>query len=466
MRNLTRQELIEVARSSRLELARRHYADYCRLVHHGSWVEYPVHKLICTKLEEVLAGRCRRLIISMPPRHGKSQTVSETFPSYFLLRNPDKKVIVTSKDDELATRFGLYNRRKVEEFGAALFGITLAGDQKSKTLWNLDGHEGGMLSAPIMGGITGNGAHLLIIDDPIKNRQEADSATMRQKVIDEYRNTLLTRLERDAAVIVIMTRWHEDDLAGRILSEESGWEVLSIPCVAESENDPLGREPGDTLCPELGFDSAWAEERKTAVGTRVWEALYQQHPSPESGGIFKREWFRRYEHLPESEFQWTQSWDLSFKDSDKSDYVAGGVWAKQGANHYLAAIVKERLDFTGTERKIQVISEAYPQALRKLIEDKANGPAIINSLRSKLPGIIPITPKDSKQGRAYAVSPMIEAGNVYVPLGKAGDDFIDECVAFPFGAHDDQVDQMTQYLAQFIVNRAPARAGRLEVRFR
>ena len=116
----------------------------------------------------------------MPPRHGKSQTVSETFPSYFLLRNPDKKVIVTSKDDELATRFGLYNRRKVEEFGATLFGITLAGDQKSKALWNLDGHEGGMLSAPIMGGITGNGAHLLIIDDPVKNRQEADSATMSQ----------------------------------------------------------------------------------------------------------------------------------------------------------------------------------------------------------------------------------------------------------------------------------------------
>lgn len=455
---LTEQQRQLIAVEARKELARRNYVDYCEYVHRGRWRPYAAHKLICKKLEQVIRGECKRLIILAPPQHGKSQTVTETFPSYFKLKFPDKKVILTSRDDVLAGRFGLYNRRIIEEFGHELFGVRLRRGSSSSTNWSLEGHTGYVLSSPIMGGITGSGADLLIIDDPVKNRQEADSVVMREKIWQEWQNTLLTRLASDGAVIVIMTPWHEDDLAGRLI-RQGGCDVLRLPAECESENDPLGREIGDPLCPELGKDKQWAEQTKIEVGSRAWTALYQLRPAPISGGIFQREWIKRYDKLPDRLDEWTQSWDMAFKSNDNSDFVAGGVWARRGADHYLVLPIKERLDFMGSIRKIQFVTQMYPQAVAKLIEDKANGPAIISSLRQKISGIIPITPHDSKEGRARAVTPFFEAGNVYVPLGKAGDDYIEELVTFPNGAHDDQVDQTSQYLSRYIGKKQTPHVG-------
>ncbi len=453
---LTAQQKRQIAVEARKELARRSYVDYCEYVHHGRWKPYGVHKLICATLERVISGECKRLIISMPPRHGKSQTVTETFPSYYISKFPDRKVILTSRSDTLATRFGLYNRRKIAEFGEELFGVKLQRGSSSSTNWEIAGYGGYVLSAPIMGGITGSGAHLLIIDDPIKNRKEANSLTLREDIWREWQDTLLPRLEGDGAVIVIMTRWHDDDLAGRLI-REGGWEVLRLPAECDSKDDPLGREIGAPLCPELGKGAEWIEKTKVEVGTRTWNALYQERPTPASGGIFKREWFKRYETLPDNINEWTQSWDLAFKDTETSDFVAGGVWARRGSDHYLVLPIKQRLDFIGSIRKIRFVTQQYPQATAKLIEDKANGPAVITSLRQSIGGIIAVTPRDSKVGRAQAVSPLIEAGDVYVPLGKAGDDFIEELVAFPYGANDDQVDQATQYLSRHInQNQAPS----------
>lgn len=444
------------------ELARRHYVNYCEYAHNGQWKAFRVHNFLCDELEKVISGETRRLIISMPPRHGKSNTISETLPSYFLMKNPGSKVIVTSKDEELATRFGLYNRRKVEEYGKALFGVEPVKGMSSKTNWRLS-NDSEALFAPIMGGITGSGADLMIIDDPVKNEEQAQSELQRNKLWDEWTATLRTRIEGKGSVIVIMTRWHEDDLAGRLI-KQGGWKVLSIPCEAE-DNDPLGREPGEMLCPELGYDKAWAEQTKLEVGLRVWESLYQQHPTVMEGGIFKAEWFKRYSKLPTREDrhgkreydvdEWTQSWDLAFKDGKNSDYVAGGVWARRGADHYLVAIIHERLDFTATVAKIKAISKSYPLAVRKLVEDKANGSAVISMLRSKLPGIIPVTPTRSKEIRAQAVTPFFEAGNIYIPEGLAGDKYIAELCAFPNGKHDDQVDQTSQYLARHTRKRTP-----------
>ena len=458
MQNLTRQQWQQIAIEARKELARRSYVDYCEYVHYGKWKPYAVHRLICDKLEAVMRGEIKRLIISMPPRHGKSQTVSETFPSYYISKFPDRKIILTSRDDTLAGRFGLYNRRHVEYFGRDLFGLELQRGSSSATNWSIMGHSGYVLSAPIMGGITGSGAHLLIIDDPVKNRQEADSALMREKIWQEWQDKLLTRLEENAAVILIMTRWHEDDLAGRLI-KQGGWDVLCLPAECESANDPLGRTVGEPLCPQLGKDRVWIEQTKQEVGSRTWNSEFQGRPSPASGNIFKRSWFKRYDKLPDRIDEWTQSWDLSFKDSKNSDFVAGGVWAKNGANHYLVAIIKERLDFTATIAKIQRISASYPQAVRKLIEDKANGPAVISSLSQKLSGIIPVTPHDSKEGRAQAVTPLFEAGNIFIPFGTAGDDYIEELVSFPNGANDDQVDQTTQYLGRHLKSKSTPRIG-------
>ena len=453
---LTEEQRQALAQRAREELARRHYVDWVELTHRGQWKPFAVHRLICDKLEAVMRGECPRLIISMPPRHGKSNTISETLPSYFLAKHPNKKVIVTSKDEELATRFGMLNRRKVEEFGA-VFGVSVLRGASSKTNW-MTSNGGQALFAPIMGGITGSGADLMIIDDPVKNEEQAQSELQRNKLWEEWTATLRTRIEGSGAVIVIMTRWHEDDLAGRLI-KGGGWEVLSIPCQAE-DNDPLGRKPGEMLCPELGYNEEWAERTKKEVGGRVWEALYQQHPTQQQGGIFKREWVKRYSSLPsklndEGERvidvdEWCQSWDLTFKGEKNSDYVAGGVWARRGSEHYLVAIIHERLDFTQTIAKIKAISAAYPQAVRKLIEDKANGSAVMSMLRTQLPGIIPVLPTKSKEARANAVTPFFEAGNIYVPEGFAGDMYINELCAFPNGKHDDQVDQTSQYLSRHI----------------
>jgi predicted phage terminase large subunit-like protein len=449
---LLKTEAEYIAHQARLELARRSFRDYCILVHRGQWKPYAVHEKICAKLEDVESGKCKRLIMQIPPRHGKSRTVSETFPSYYISKHPDRKIILTSKDDLLATRFGLLNRRKVEEYGRDLFGVGIRLGSAAKTIWQLNKpHTGEVLSVPIMGGVTGSGANLMIIDDPVKNREEADSQTMRDKLWDEWQNTLRTRLEKDAAVIVIMTRWHEDDLAGRLLAQ-GGWELLSIPCIAE-DNDPLGRAIGEPLCPELGFGVEWARQTEKDVGSRTWNALYQQRPAPQEGGMFKRNWFKRYDKLPDKIDEWTQSWDLAFKDNKDNDFVAGGVWARSGANHYLVAIIHERLDFVATCRKIELISRAYPQAVRKLVEEKANGAAIISQLRNRISGLIAINPKESKEARASAATPFFEAGNVYIPMGVAGDRYIEELVSFPNGKNDDQVDQTSQYLARFIVQR-------------
>lgn len=437
------------------EKARRNYLDYCYYVHHGVWKPFSMHKLICAKLEDIFWGRSKRVIFQMPPRHGKSMTVTETFPSYYMEKwasmGVKKNVIQVSYSGDLAEDFGAKNRDKVEEFGKELFGIGLDPRQKTKAKWSLE-NGATMVSVGIGGPITGKGANLLIIDDPIKNHEEAESETYREKVWNEWRATLRTRLTSDAAVIVIQTRWHEDDLAGRLI-KTGKWEVVSLPAICDSEDDLLGRKIGEPLCPELGFDAKWAEETKHDVGSRAWEALYQQRPTAAEGNIFKRQWFRFYRQsdLPTSFDEITQSWDMSFKDTEKSDYVACGVWGRKGANHYLLYALKERLDFVATIQKFIQVSKMFPQATLKLVEEKANGAAVISMLRKKIPGIVAVNPTESKEARAYAVTPLFEAGNVFIPEDAAWkDEYIEELVSFPNGKHDDQVDQTTQYLRRHI----------------
>ena len=184
--------------------------------------------------------------------------------------------------------------------------------------------------------ITGYGADLLIVDDPIKNRAEAESATYRDKLWDEYQSTVSTRLHAGGAVIIILTRWHEDDLAARLLNPEYGkvedWDIISLPAICEDPaTDPLGRELGEALWPAGGYDEAWAAQQKETVGTYAWSSLYMQTPTPSSGGMFKREWWKRWAALPSGLHDFIQSWDCTFKDKDGSDFVVGQVWARKGA---------------------------------------------------------------------------------------------------------------------------------------
>ena len=263
-----------------------------------------------------------------------------------------------------------------------------------------------MISVGIGGSITGYGADLLIVDDPIKNRAEAESLTYRDKLWDEYQSTVSTRLHAGGAVIIILTRWHEDDLAARLLNPEYGkvedWKIISLPAICEDpESDPVGRKQGEALWPAGGYDEAWAAQQKETVGTYAWSSLYMQTPTPSSGGMFKREWWKRWTVLPSGLFDYIQSWDCTFKDKDGSDYVVGQVWARKGADRYLLDQVRGRMTFTETLNAMRDLSAKWPQTTRKLVEDKANGTAVIDVLRKEIHGIIPVEPFGSCRGRQY-----------------------------------------------------------------
>lgn len=434
-------------------LAKIDFAFYNTFCTDGLWKETKHLQYTCKKLEQLEQGEIDRLIVTMPPRHGKSMTISESFPSWFIGKNPSRRVIQVSYGDSLAKKFGRRNRDKIKEYGKAVFNVDLAEDSRSITDWNIKDQRGGMISVGIGGGITGEGADLLIIDDPIKNRLEANSETYRERIWDEYRNTLMTRLHPGGRVIVIVTRWHEDDLVGRIMDLEPGrWELINLPCICEDKDDALEREIGETLWPESGFDETWAESKKIEVGSQVWASLYQQRPSPQEGSMINRAWWKFYDRINMKKYKYLiQSWDCTFKEGDDNDYVVGQVWGVNGVDKYLIDQTRVKMGIVKTMDAIKQMYDKYPTTRAIYIEDKANGPAVVEMMSKKIPGLIAVEPHGGKVVRAQAVSPTIEAGNVCLPNPSIApwiNDFIEECAAFPNGKHDDQVDAMTQALNQ------------------
>lgn len=315
----------------------------------------------------------------------------------------------------------------------------------------------------------GNGVlvhNCLIIDDPVKGRAEADSETYREQAWDWWTNVARTRLAPGAQVVMILTRWHEDDLAGRMIAN-GGWKVVNVPALCESDDDPLGRVHGEFLTSARGRTAREWEEIRHDVGERVWTALYQGRPAPSEGAMLRRAWWRFYD-LPMATAQQDgsmrvhgvdtviQSWDMTFKDTKGSDYVVGQVWARRGAEVFLLDQVRDRLDFPATCRAVEAMSARWPQATLKLIEDKANGPAVIAQLRRHVSGMVPVDPKDSKVARVAAVAPFVEAGNVHLPSPSrapwvAG--LVEEATAFPNASHDDQVDALTQGVSRLLLAR-------------
>lgn len=426
-------------------------AHFAWTVSEGKWIPYEHLLLLNRKLVDVAAGRIKRLMVLMPPRHGKSELVSKYFPAWYLGTFPDRRIILASYEADFAASWGRKARNLLEEFGPSLFGVKVSSDSSAANRWDIEGHSGGMTTAGVRGPITGKGANVAIIDDPVKNDQEAMSQTYREAAWDWYRATFSTRIQQDGAIILVMTRWHEDDLAGRLLKaqQEGGekWEVVSLPAIAE-EDDLLGRQPGEPLCPEL-FSKEALESIKKRLGTYWWNALYQQRPSPPEGGVLKRSWWKFYKKAPEKFDEVIQSWDMSFKETSSGSYVVGQVWGRIGADKYLLDQIRDRMDFPTTIQAVKTLTAKWPQAKAKLVEDKANGPAVIATLKKEIPGLIAVQPEGSKEARAHAVAPDIEAGNVYLPdpsIAPWIHDFIEECSAFPTGAHDDQVDAMTQAL--------------------
>ncbi|MEK6322189.1 MAG: phage terminase large subunit [Acidobacteriota bacterium] len=434
--------------------ARSSPAAFAQLASRGSWILAPHLALLSAKLVGVARGHIKRLIVMMPPRSGKSWLISRYFPAWFIGSNPDKRIILASYEADFAGRWGAQARDLLQEHGGSFFGVQVNPDSSSSARWDIANHAGGMNSVGVGGAITGKGCHVFLIDDPLKNSEEAHSPTFREKQWDWFRSVAYTRLEPGAAIILTMARWHEDDLVGRLLveAEQGGerWDVLRLPAIAEDEYDPLGRELGQPLWPER-YDAEALDSIRRTVGGRVWSALYQQRPAPAEGNIIQKRWLKywtRATSLPMFE-EMIQSWDLAFKGEDRSDYVVGQVWGLVGADRYLIDQVRGHLDFPQTVAAIRKLSERWPQSDRKLVEDAANGAALVATLHHEISGLIPVKPQGNKEARVHAITAMLESGNVYIPSpSEVGwvDEFIDECIGFPSAKHDDQVDAMSQAL--------------------
>lgn len=401
-------------------------------------------------IQEITSAIARgnaRLVISLPPRHGKSWLTSLHTPVWFSLW-PDRNVILTSYEASFAATWGRQARDFIHEHSCSL-GMSLSPDSSASDRWNtLEG--GGMITAGIGGPITGRGGHLIIVDDPIKNWEEAASETYRQKAIDLF-STLYTRAEPGASIVVLMTRWHQQDLVGYLLNEhQDSWEEIRLPAIAE-DCDPLGRIAGAALCPDR-YDELKLVTIKAAVGSRIWNALYQQRPSPDEGNIINRNWLKSYKMLPGSLNTWVITADLAFKDSKTSDYSVFQVWATCGSNCYLVDQIRDRMNFPTVIREFKNFSARYPQATTKIVEEGGNGAALIQTLQNEIMGIVPIKPKESKDARLADVSALFEAGNVYLPdpaIAPWVGDNIEELCNFPNAAHDDSVDATVYALSRF-----------------
>ena len=453
---------------------------------------------ISEHLEAATRHELRKLIINIPPRHMKSLLVAVLWPAWVWLSQPERRFLYASYAESLSVGHSLFCRNLLRSEGNAR-----VPEDKAQTLierlgyrgllrllhgedaWELspelntrrrfhNTRTGSRLATSVGGTVTGEGGEVTVLDDPHKP-EEAQSDASRQAVLDWYDSTWSTRLndaERGVQVLV-MQRLHERDLTGHLL-EKGGWEHLCLPAEHEPSHpfrwpkDPR-REPGEVLW-RSKWKQRWLAEKQRDLGSYGYAGQYQQRPAPAEGGILKRSWWRWYApEGPLPHFQeLLQSWDMAFSDSDGSDYVVGQVWGRFEADRYLIHQCRARLEFTETVHALRELTdwveERFPKhrGHLKLVEDKANGPAVLSTLRSEIAGLVAVTPNGDKVARARAVAPALEAGNVFLPgapspVGSGYDrarapqwvqGFVDECAGFPNAAHDDQVDAFSQALVR------------------
>lgn len=440
---------------------RENYASYVQYVFGENYIMTKFHKVLCgicqNAIERIKRGEQVRILLSTPPQVGKSCTLTETLPSWFIGNNPDLSCIITAYNADIAEKFGDRNRQKVKEFGKDVFGIEISDSQDNKTLFQIKKHQGQVFSTGILGGLTSNPAALIIVDDPFKNGKEVENLEIRNGVFETYRDSIETRLRKlGGAIIVIHTRWHEDDLIGR-LAKMNGFIVVNFPSVWEKGTDRLlGRRVGETLCPELGMTAEWALKTKEIVGNRVWSALYQGKPFIEGGNIVQRSSIKFYNEksLPSQFDEIVLSCDLSFGGTKKeNDPNCGVVWGRQGGNHYLLKRFNKKCGFQETINLIKLMCAEYPTMRKKLIEAKANGKATIELLNQQLGGFVAFDPKsDSKETRFKLVAPYFESGNIYLPdesVDKDIEEVVEQLLKFPSVAHDEYVDTTSQYLLDY-----------------
>lgn len=432
---------------------------------------YKFHAKVIEQLQKVIDGECNRLILQVPPRHGKSLLASQLLPAAYLLAHPDRHVGISSYSAELAEGFSRKARGYFKEGGGLL-----SEESKAVNAWGTEG-GGGLWAAGVGGAVTGRSGHLLIVDDPVKNREDAESSRIMEKLNDWYTSTLYTRLEPHVgAIVIIQTRWSENDMIGQLLDNEKnvsekgreGWTIVDLPALYEDKDDrpklpehcPVVEdwrsEIGEALCPQR-YDTDALERIREAIGSRDFASLYQQRPAPEGGNLFAPEWWQYYSwdsSLPD--FQRVMlSVDCTFTNAKNSDYVVGTVVGQAGNSFYVLDLVREKLDVVGT---MAMIARMYKRHALSgcVIELAASGYAVYQMMQKRIPGLIGFKPEKSKEARASGIVPLVEAGNVYLPVSATWlDAFLNEFALFPASKNDDMVDSLTMALNYCAQRSAP-----------
>ena len=475
-------------------------------------------RYVYDRLAAITSGESRRLMIFMPPRHGKSETVTVRYTAWRLLQDPKLNVILASYNQKLADKFSRKIKRIVGDAnfsagnagalacktrkrltgpgtghddrlqdcgeqdagGTGARGARVPGNRRLNTAAEWETSGGGTVrSVGVGGGIAGFGAGLIVIDDPVRNRADAESETYRDRVYEWFNDDIYTRMEPNAAIILIQTRWHEDDLAGRLLKEmENGgekWDVVSLPALAEGEEDaetgrrrdagngiaasprlalsasirhpdPLGRKPGHALCPRR-FNAATLLRYKQKLGSYSFSALYQQSPVPMEGGRFKRAWFKNIVSRAPDGLRWKRGYDLAVSLKTSADYTASYRCAyDEMGNLYIDGGFRKRIEYPEQRRYIidRMKSEVDTE---HGIESAIHGKAVVQELRRQKEirrfALCEVPVKGDKLTRALAWLNLAEEGKVILVRGPWNDEFVDEVCRFPDGRYDDQVDAVS-----------------------
>jgi predicted phage terminase large subunit-like protein len=421
--------------------------------------------LMCEYLEAITAGELHRLVVNIPPRYMKSLLTSVLWPSWEWIRRPSNRWLFISYAESLASRHSLDRRRLLRSpWFQGRWGqlIQLVKDQQAKLEFH-NTRRGAMVATSMGGAVTGKGGNRIVLDDP-HNPMQAESDTQRDRAIEFFNTTISTRLDdqREDAIVLVMQRLHTRDLTAVCL--DYGYELLSLPAIAPQRtvivfprtNRELVREQDDVLWPERQ-GLAELEQQREVLGSYGFAGQYQQQPVPRETDMFRREWWEWFDMAPAKFDSVLQSWDLSFKDGDRADYVVGLVAGRVGAKLYILDRYKAKASFVASCEAIKRMTTRYPETREILIEEAANGAAVVDVLRQQIRGVIAVKPDGGKFARANSIQPQLEARQVYLPRPRWPDgqrrpeygwvdDFVDTCATFPLGEHDDDVDALSQLL--------------------
>ncbi|MEA3223368.1 MAG: phage terminase large subunit [Thermodesulfobacteriota bacterium] len=444
-----------------------HLVDYIEYEGRGAWQREPHLKLLCEKLESVAAGHTKRLMVFMPPRSGKSHVCSKKFPAWYLRKYPDRYIMITSYSADLAFDFSRIARNTIQDEREIFPNINVDQQARAVKHWTIKGRSGGLIAAGVGGPITGRGASIAIIDDPFKNYEEAASEVVRESVWQWYRSTLRTRLDQNGAIFLIQTRWHQNDLAGRLLQEmKEGtgeqWEVISLPGIAE-ENDQLGRQTGDALSPRFPIEEL--KSIRKAMGGYLFSALYQQNPRAKEGNYFKAHWFVDGGDIDTLLKKWQASgcyipfyaaMDFAIGQKQQNDYNVICVMAMGPGNEkILVDRIRFKNDADGIADEIINVQMKWKPLLFGFEEGqirKAIWPTVKRKMKQTRQAINStfLVPIGDKLARARTAQAQMRQNEWLFPLNADWyNDFKEEMLGFPNATHDDDPDAFA-HLARLI----------------